>query len=145
MPRKTKVFDRELFKWYQIKRQNNFLLSNGDLQTMAMKMAQKFNVENFKASLGYVQKFKSRYNLVTKQFSGEENLIYLSNIQKYSNKVREILKNYKPEDIYNCDESVLLRRNTRKRSISGINEKNSGKIYKERITILFCTSLAGEN
>ncbi len=138
-------FDHLLYQWIQNKRRRNFVLSNDNIKTMALKLAHRFNINNFVASSGYVDSFKTRHNLVTKSIHGESGLVNLEKIdgfkETYSNKLNE----YSPNNIYNCDETGLFWRQINKKTIVLNNDDvASGKFSKERITLLFCINLCGE-
>ncbi|KAG0431511.1 Jerky like protein, partial [Dictyocoela muelleri] len=62
MPIKTAVFDSDLYEWFQNKKIRNFLISQDNLKTMAKNLTEKYQVEGFTASDGYIQRFRARYN-----------------------------------------------------------------------------------
>lgn len=55
------------------------------------------------------------------------------------------LKEYHPQAVFNCEETGLFFKCTPTKTLcSGDENQISGKFSKERVSILFCVSLAGE-
>jgi hypothetical protein len=53
-------------------RANNGEVSNNDLKIKSLEIAKELNIENFMGSNGYIDKWKKRFNVKLKVFSGEE-------------------------------------------------------------------------
>ncbi|KAG0421444.1 Tigger transposable element-derived protein 4, partial [Dictyocoela muelleri] len=116
-----------------------------NLQEMALDIAKIYNVENFKASNGWLQKFKARYNISSRFIKGEAGLVNDEVINSFKDFYKEKIKCYAPSDIFNCDETGLFYKCTPIKTLCFKNENQiSGKFSKDRITILFCVSMSGE-
>ncbi|KAG0442324.1 Major centromere autoantigen B [Dictyocoela muelleri] len=71
----TNIFDEELFKWFLIKRRRFCTIQDSNLQEMALKLACLYKLDNFKASNGWLQKFKIRHNIKYRSIQGESGLV----------------------------------------------------------------------
>lgn len=77
--------------------------------------------------------------------SGESGLVDKKTIAEFKDKYQQKLDEYNPSNIFNCDETGLFwRQDTKKTIVLNAEDKASGKVAKERITILFCVSMTGE-
>ncbi|CAB4411416.1 unnamed protein product [Rhizophagus irregularis] len=94
---------------------------------MVISCAKKLNSlhSNLKLlSNGWMDKFKKWYNLKEHVKWGEANSAPLETLDEERNKLREILKNYDLNDIFNCNETVQGPLAGKKKS-------------KKRVTLLF--------
>lgn len=73
-------------------------------------MAMKVNeLENFKASGGWLDKFKVRHSIVFKSNQGEAAEIDLEELENWQEEIlREALSHYLADDIFNADETGLF-------------------------------------
>lgn len=141
----THKFDKALFQWFLFKRSQKFPISEMNLKTMAKNLANKFKIENFSASNGWLDSFKRRYNLSAKSLSGESDFVRQEVIEQFQNVFDEKLSHYDNKDIFNADETGLFFRATNKKTLVTANDNLHGyKIQKERITLLLCVSMLGE-
>ncbi|KAG0438324.1 Tigger transposable element-derived protein 6 [Dictyocoela muelleri] len=142
---KTKAIDMKLFEWFISRRRRFITIQDTNLQEMAIKMAKSVNIHNFSASNGWLQLFKRRHNICSRVVSGESGLVDSNVIEDFKDHYAEKIRSYRPEDIYNCDETGLFYKCTPTRSLCHVKEvQASGKYSKERVTLLFCVSLSGE-
>ncbi len=142
---KTSQFDEILFQWIQNQRMRNIILSNVNIKSMALVLAEKFGIMEFDASDGYVRRFKARHCLITKTINGEAGMVNIKQIDNFSEFFNRKLCDYDKCDVYDCDEAGLFwRQNANKTVVMGENDKACGKMAKERVTILFCVSRTGE-
>ena len=63
---------------------------------------------NFKGSNGWVDNFKKRHNLRQYNIHGEAASAPIENLEEMRENLRQVLGNYSPEDIFNCDETGLF-------------------------------------
>ena len=63
-----------MFKWLLIVRSRDLAVSALVFKTKTIEFAQKMNVENFKASDGWLDRWKERFNVSFKTVSGESNV-----------------------------------------------------------------------
>ena len=81
-----------------------------------------------------------------KKLSGEEKSVSEEDVEPWlSSTLPDLLKKYKPEDIYNADETGLFYKLQPDCTLAFKGEKCSGgKKSKDRLTVLVCASMAGE-
>ena len=69
----------------------------------------------------------------------------MDNVKNFKERLSWILLGYRPEDVYNADESGLFYKALPDKTLALRKEKCvGGKMAKERLTILFCANMAGE-
>ncbi|KAG0432397.1 Tigger transposable element-derived protein 6 [Dictyocoela muelleri] len=142
---KTKIMDDKLFEWFVSKRRRLITIQDSNLQDKALEMASICGIENFSASSGWLQCFKKRHQISSKMISGESGMVDINIIEDFKHVYTNKLKSYKPEDIFNCDETGLFFKCSTNRTLCHVEEDQiSGKFSKERLTLLFCVSMAGE-
>jgi len=83
----------------------NLTLSGSIMQEKAIEFARHFEINNFNASLGWLEKFKNRNNLHSFKKRGESLSAPINEISSMQNELQEVLQEYDPEDIWNCDET----------------------------------------
>ena len=64
-----------------------------------------FEVNNFKASNGWISNFKKRHNMKEYVKWGEAASAPLEILDEERRKLREIIKDYDLNDVFNCDET----------------------------------------
>ncbi|GBN46716.1 Tigger transposable element-derived protein 4, partial [Araneus ventricosus] len=89
-------------------RDKNFPISGPFIIEKALQFAKALGYDEFRGSNGWLEKFKTRYGIMAKVISDEnkdvdnndsENLIMET--------LSKILKDYKPENIFNVDETAI--------------------------------------
>ena len=82
------------------------LVINTDiLHEKAEFFARSFEVNNFKASNGWISNFKKRHNMKEYVKWGEAASAPLEILDEERRKLREIIKDYDLNDVFNCDET----------------------------------------
>lgn len=139
------IIDIVIFQWYLHARANNLPISGPVLKEKALELASEVGLNDFKASNGWLQKFKDRHQISYKNTYADPALIKECVIIEWLNNVKETIKDYKECDIYNCDETGLFYRILPENTMSFINEACiDGNLSKERLTIMLCTNIVGE-
>ena len=100
--------DQELYQWFFRMRANNVELSCDLLIHQAKLIAASKNVDIFKASKGYVEGFKSRYNVVSKKLHGEGAAVNTEVVDDWFAKIPHLIAENSPNDIFNWDETELF-------------------------------------
>lgn len=102
--------DQKLYEWFASVCSKNLPISGPIIQTEAMKLAEKMNVNDFKASNGWLEKFKKRHDIVWKQVSGEANDVNQETVVEWKQKISRLIAGYEAKDVYNADETGLFFR-----------------------------------
>jgi len=113
------------------------LIITGDiLKAKAADFAEKLGISNFKASNGFIARFKYRNSLSYGSFSGESATVDKESCADWMNKLPIMLANYEPRNIFNWDETALFWRLLANKSYFLKDEsRHGGKQSKERITL----------
>ena len=90
-------------------------------------------------------KLKERHEVKSKTLSGEAASVNVHVVKDWLEDLPRIIKDFKPEDVYNTDETGLQYKATTQRSLVLPGDTgHHGKVYKERVSLLLCVSWAGE-
>ena len=82
------------------------LIINTDiLREKAKYFARQFEITNFSVSNGWIDKFKKRHNLKEYTKWGEAKSAPLETLDEEREILREIIKDYDLNDVFNCDET----------------------------------------
>ena len=74
------------------------------------RVSQKLEIENFKASTGWLERFKERNGITFKKVCGEAKSVDMTNtdMTEWGQRLSRILEQYSPDDIYNADETGMF-------------------------------------
>lgn len=136
--------EKSVLQWFQQCRQENIPISGPFIKEKAKKFAVSFGIEDFKASDGWLHKFKKRHGIGQQKMSGESAAVDDEICEEWKERLRELLEDYAPRNIFNADESGLFYKCLPDRTLTFKGETcHGGKHSKERITILFATNMDG--
>lgn len=139
--------EKAVFTWFMEMRAKNMPLSGAILQQKALDFSCMLGCHDFKASSGWLQRFKERHNIVGKVISGEcaeANAVGATDWLR--DRVPGILAQYDRRNIYNADETALFYRLLPKRTLALKNECcHGGKQSKQRLTVLLCANMDGSD
>ena len=135
-----------MFKWLLVVRSRDVAVSGLVFKTKGIEFAEKMNVENFKASDGWLDPWKNRSTVSFKTVSGENNACTDKMVaHSEQTKLPTILSKYDLNQIYNADEFGLLYRTLPNKSIHLKNENCvGGKHSKLSLTGLTSANADGE-
>ena len=94
---------------------------------------------------GFIDRWKRRHAIGMKQLSGESNSVSDSDTRPWLDlTLPELLSQYKPEDVFNADETGLFYKLRPDRTLTFKGEKCvGGKKQKDRLTVLVGASMTG--
>jgi hypothetical protein len=121
------------------------------------KSVRLFETTDFKASDGWLTRFKVRHAITFKRIHGEAAEIDQEELRDWQlNVLQPVIEQYAPKDIYNLDETGLFYQLLPKWTMSFRGESNffikflgerctTGKHSKVRVTALLCTNMDGSD
>lgn len=115
-----------LYQWFSDNRARNLPISGPMLQEQAKQIAQRLGKTDFKASNGWLESFRSRHEISFKQICGEAKDVNISTVDEWKLKLKDLIKDFSPRDIGNCDETGLFFRALPNKTLSLKNEKCVG-------------------
>lgn len=138
--------DSLTYEWFCRARANKIPLSGPLIREKALEIAKEVGAsDDFKASGGWLDKFRKRHNISYKNICGEAGSVDENVVGEWKGKLREICDGYLEQDIFNCDETGLFFRAIPDKTMCHKGEKCSGgKLSKERLTVLLCVNMVGE-
>ena len=141
------MLDQLVFEWFTIQRGKQIPISGPILQEKARQIAEEigYAVDVFKASNGWLEKFRARHGISFRIISGESASIDDSTVEEWSKRLQLLINGFNDKDIFNADETGLFYRATPDRSLVLSKEScKGGKKSKERLTVLLCSNWSGE-
>ena len=146
---KTFQFEEDIdlltFRWFQRARSLNLPISGPLIQEKALSFANSLKKTDFKASNGWLNRFKTRHSISHAVISGESGSVDEDVVESWKLRLPAITAGYATRDIYNMDESGMFYRALPDKTHKERNtECKGGKKSKERITAMFCVNMDGE-
>ena len=137
--------EHALAEWFTEKRARNVPISGPVLREKAEELAENMGNVNFKATNGWFCRWKNRSQISFKRVVGEARDADVSAANTWTADVLpSLLKDYRPDCVYNCDETALYYRATPEGTFCFPGDKAvGGKVAKERLTIMCCANSDG--
>jgi len=134
-----------LYEWFKEASDRTVVVTGPMLREKALKFASDLGVTEFKASNGWLESFLKRHNIGFGNMCGEAGDVKESVVIEWKDKLPTLCSDYHPKDIFNMDETGLFYRSTASKSFHVKGETcRGGKMFKERLTVVFCASMTGE-
>ena len=134
-----------LYKWYSLATSRNIYPAGPQLCEKAKQIADQLSIQEFKASNGWLEKWKARYNIKQMRISGESGDVSGQTIESWKERLPEILRGYSARNIWNIDETGCFWRAMPE---TGFGKKGSqchgDKKAKQRFTVALMVNAAGE-
>ena len=146
---KTGSFDEienAILKWFSNAREQGAPISGPVLLKKANDFAEMLGITNFKASTGWLERFKERNGITFKKVCGESKSVdkTSTDMTEWGNRLRQLLDQYSPDDIYNADETGVFYRLLPDKTLEFKNvDCHGGKKSKERLTAMVCANMSG--
>ncbi|CAM4833635.1 unnamed protein product [Rotaria magnacalcarata] len=138
--------DEIVFEWFAQQRAKQIPFSDPILQEKARQVAEQlgYTTETFKASNGWLEKFRSRHAISFRTINGESASVDDSAVEEWVQRLSTKLDGFNENDVFNADETGLFYRATPDRSLVLSKEEcKGGKKSKERLTVFLCSYLTG--
>lgn len=98
-----------LYKWFQLATSRNIFPDGKILMEKALEIAASLGMgEEFKASNGWLARWKQRYNISHRRVSGESGDVSDVTVESWLERLPSILAGYEVQDVWNCDETGLF-------------------------------------
>ena len=137
--------NKALYEWYTLACSRNIYPGGPQIAEKGRQIAARLGKTGFTGSNGWLEKWKSRYNIKQYVICGESGDVDGATIDSWKERLPELLQGYKKEDIMNLDETGCFWQAL---PTCGFNQKgkdcSGGKKSKYRITIAFIVSAAGK-
>ena len=143
---KNEEVDNALLEWFQKARSKNMPISGPILQEKALQIAKALDVSpgEFKASNGWLDRFKTRNGIKAKFISGEAGDVSEDTVGSWKERLPDILQGWAPENIWNMDETgQFFRALPNKSLVDASRNCTGGKRSKERLTCAFFVNASG--
>ncbi|GMF43864.1 unnamed protein product [Phytophthora fragariaefolia] len=120
------------------------IISDDLLLVKAGEIKKTLNIgdDQLRLSNGWLAKFKKRNGISSKRLHGEADSASAVEVRTARYSLHDITRQYRPEDIYNFDETALFYRLAPNQTLASTNRKGK-KCDKARITIAFCCNATG--
>ncbi|XP_059010145.1 tigger transposable element-derived protein 7 [Mustela lutreola] len=140
--------DDAVYMWYQQKRSAGVPVRGVELQAAAERFAQCFGRTDFKASTGWLFRFRNRHAIGNRKMSGEQVLSSASeNVEPFRQKLYMLIKEEKLSlaQLYSGDETDLFWKSMPENIQASRKEicLPARKINKERLSALLCANADG--
>lgn len=133
-----------VLQWLKQCRDKNLPISGPTLQEKATEFAKQLGKPNFRASNGWLQNFKKRNEIVFKKVTGESASVDDQVCTQWSEQLPELTKGYKPEDIFNADETGMYYQCLPDKTLTFKGDLcHGGKNSKQRVTVLLGANQTG--
>ena len=130
--------DSAMLEWCRMARSKNILLSGPMLQAKAVAVAAVMELEHFKSSNGWLEEFKTQYNIKGMTMSGES-----ETVKSWKERLPQTLAGYRPKNILNMNETQKFYCMLPNKSLSeAAKQCRDGKQSKERLKRAFSVNAA---
>ena len=99
--------EASVWAWFKTARSKKIPISGPMIQEQAWKVADRLSLRDFKASIGWLNKFRSRHNINFATIFGESGNIKPATVDDWKTELPQITMAYAQCDIYNMDETRL--------------------------------------
>lgn len=134
--------DIRLSRWIEELEAKGGFYTEKLLKEQALIIGQELNLSTFKASSGWLEKFKNRKNISFRSISGEAGNAKIEDYSDFYKNVGDLMLKYDDKDIFNADETSLFYKLMPSKSLVQVVRRGIKK-YKERLTLLLCCNKNG--
>ena len=142
------VINEILYKWYGKCCAAGIYPFGSMLQEESLKIKESLNdssLDSFTASNGWLEKWKSCYGIRETRITGEADDVSVSTVRSWIERLPELVKGYKLEDVWNMDElGLFFKLLPDKGLIEKTKSEKGGKKSKVRLTAAFFVNAAGQ-
>ena len=134
-----------LHEWFSNARARGMVVSGSLLQEKALQLVKEMGHDGFSASNGWLQSWRSRFNVKAALLSGEAADVREEDVTNWMERLPTLYEGYEPCNIFNADKTGLFFRALPSCSlVNKTDSRKGGKQSKERIMVLLASSATGE-
>ena len=100
--------NKALYQWYLLAVLKNVFPDGTQLAEKAKEIASKFGFSDFKASNGWLDRWKKKHNVKRMTISGESGDVSGSTVSSWKERLLEIVAGYRIDDVWNLDETGVF-------------------------------------
>ncbi|KAJ4438141.1 hypothetical protein ANN_14080 [Periplaneta americana] len=130
-------------QWFSRIRSQNVPVSGPMILAKALEFAAELGDSEFKASNGWLEKFRKRHDITFRSICGESSSVDMETVTSWKEKLPSLISGYSSENIFNADETGLVFPALPDITFKG-QSCAGGKVAKGRLTVLLCASMSGE-
>ena len=142
---KAPEVESALTEWFNNARSRDIPLNGTILAEKSESLAKLLHNDDFKATNGWLSRWKKRNNIGYKRLHGESKDADTTAAEHWiSNVLPSLLKDVSPDDVYNADETAIYFRALPEGTLAYKTDTSGGsKKSKERVTALVATNMSG--
>lgn len=139
--------ESKLMEWFNGARAENIPIDGALIKMKASTISLKLGLTDFKASNGWLDRFKKRHGITCRAVCGESAAVSDESVEHWKEEVLpSLLEGFESRDIYNVDETGLFYQLMPSKTYSVKGEAcHGGKMSKQRITVLLCSNADGSD
>ena len=138
---KYKAIKTILYKWFKKCEASGIYVSGSLLKEEVMNIKDLLNnadLNDFKASEGWLDKWKLSYGIRKKQISGKSFDVSEVTVGSWMERLRELCKGYQLKDIWNMDENCSLFKALLSKGLAQKGKKRWKKLKAKNDSCFFC-------
>ncbi|XP_071497551.1 tigger transposable element-derived protein 6-like [Diadema antillarum] len=137
--------DDAVIRWFKDMRGKNLPISGPLVREKADKLGKMLGHQDFKASIGWLQRFKERHGIQQLRVCGESAGVNEEIVGRWKDEtLPTLIGHYAPRDIFNADETGLFYRMTPDKTLAYKGQECHGaKLSKDRLTVMLCANMDG--
>lgn len=143
--------DTSVYLWFVQKRSEGIPLSGPIVAEKAILFNKKLNGdESFKASSGWLEKFKNRHGIRELNIEGEKlSAANIETVNAFKEKFQQMIdeEGLTRDQVYNADETGLNYKALPTKTLAAYSEKFAPgfKMQKQRVTVMVCANASGNS
>ncbi|XP_049799604.1 tigger transposable element-derived protein 4-like [Schistocerca nitens] len=100
--------EKVLLTWFQQARAANIPINGTILKEKVLQISLQLGMDNFKASNGWIDKFRQHHGVVYKLECGDSKSVDEPTVAQWIQTLPNLIQGYKLRDIYNADETGMF-------------------------------------
>ena len=144
---KNVELDKCVLHWYQQQRGSGVMVRGAELKMAAEKFATRVGMNDFKASDGWLYRFKFRHGLSARRTHGEALDADEGSVSEFRQKLLKLIddESIVLDQLYNADETGLNYRSIPECTLASQKEKSvpGHKLSKVRVSVMCCANATG--